>query len=113
MVETNVDVQDGFKMIKLLEKRLDASNSSNFKSSVLDSINSYSETVILDLSEVNFLDSSGLGALIAILQTRSDEGNLILCGLSKNVERVFEITKMNKTFKVKANPEEAVSSVNK
>jgi anti-sigma B factor antagonist len=112
MIQTEPQKEDRFKMIKLTEKRLDASNSSSFRSAVLNSIDTFQETVILDLSEVQFLDSSGLGALIAILKTRNESSELILCGLSQNVERVFELTKMNKTFKVKASPEEAVSCIN-
>jgi anti-sigma B factor antagonist len=56
---------------------------------------------VLDLSEVTFLDSTGLGVLITGLKRcRSAGGNLVLVTAQPNVLKVLEITGLNDVFKV-------------
>ncbi len=58
-------------------------------------------TVILDLSEISFLDSSGLGALIsAQRQTRLFQGSLTLLSPSPFVARLLHVTSLDKVFRV-------------
>lgn len=102
-----------YKLLKVQEHKLDSSNSMSFKSSVLNSINEFNETVIIDLSGVEFVDSSGLGALISILKSRGGSDSLILCGLTRPVEKLFQLTKMNTAFNVKRDADEAVNNVAK
>src|SRR5262245_8486923 len=59
----------------------------------------YEETgathVVLDLSAVNYLSSSGIRPLLALnRQVRAREGRLILCGLSSDVQGVFSATRL-------------------
>lgn len=49
----------------------------------------------LDLSAVDFMDSSGLGAIISIYKSMPKGRSLELTGLSSNVERVFRLTRMD------------------
>ena len=58
-------------------------------------------SIVLDLSEVTFLDSTGLGVLItALKRCRSAEGDLVLVTAQPNVLKVLEITGLNDVFKV-------------
>jgi anti-sigma B factor antagonist len=55
--------------------------------------------VIVDLSRVDFLDSTGLGALVGGLKRlREHDGSLALVITTKRILRVFEITGLTKTF---------------
>jgi anti-anti-sigma factor len=57
--------------------------------------------LVLDLSEVHFIDSSGLGALIALQQQTSDTGSeLSLRAPSDAVRRVLDITQTTPVFEV-------------
>ncbi|HUR75018.1 MAG TPA: STAS domain-containing protein [Sporichthya sp.] len=57
--------------------------------------------VTLDLSELSFVDSTGLGVLIgALKRQRTRGGTLTLTGLSGPVRRVFEITRLVETFDI-------------
>ena len=67
--------------------------------------------IVLDMSDVTFIDSSGLGALIASLKIIGDDGELVLCGARDTVESMFKLTRMNKVFRMFGSPEEAVSSL--
>lgn len=58
-------------------------------------------TVILDLSEVNFVDSSALAILVRTMKhCRERNGELILCGLRQPVRIIFELTRMDKAFRI-------------
>lgn len=56
-------------------------------------------TMILDLSGVPYLDSSGLGSLVSACTSCTKAGRRIaLTGVTKRVRKVFEITKMEQVF---------------
>jgi anti-sigma B factor antagonist len=57
--------------------------------------------VVVDLSGVDFLDSAGLGLLVALLKRVSERGgDLKIAGLQKKVRMVFEITRAFKVFEI-------------
>ena len=57
--------------------------------------------VIVDMSEVPFVDSAGLSALVSTLKRARDQGGDIrLCGLVDAVRSVFEITRLHRVFDV-------------
>lgn len=59
------------------------------------------KTVIIDFAHVEFLDSSGMGLLVALLKrTSGREGDIKITGLNKSVRMVFEITRMHKVFEI-------------
>ncbi|HWR01753.1 MAG TPA: STAS domain-containing protein [Chlorobaculum sp.] len=59
------------------------------------------QTVVVDLEKLNFLDSSGLGALIGTLRKKREAGaeTLISC-MNDRIRRVFEITNAQRIFHV-------------
>lgn len=82
-------------VVTVEEQRLDAAIATAFKDRVRDAISETSSRVRLDLSHVQFMDSSGLGAVIAIFKTLPQGRKLEIDGLSPNVERVFRLTRMD------------------
>lgn len=56
---------------------------------------------LIDLSNVSFMNSSGLGALVATYKSvKTANKNLFLCGLNDQVRMIFELTKMDLIFKI-------------
>lgn len=107
-VNTYVDVA----VVDLREKALDASNSEKFKKSIAETLDSYDKMVI-DLSRVEFVDSSGCGALLSCLRQLGDRGGeLKLCGVQKNVQRLFELVRMNRIIDIFPAREDAVKDFN-
>lgn len=103
-VNTYMDVA----VVDLREKALDASNSEKFKKSMAETLESY-DKVVIDLSRVEFVDSSGCGALLSCLRQLGDRGgDLKLCGVQKNVERLFELVRMNRIIDVYPSKEDAL-----
>jgi anti-anti-sigma factor len=58
-----------------------------------------SQTVILDLTEVPYIDSSGLGSLVSVYVSRQKAGRAVaLTGVNQRVLRLFEVTKTDSLF---------------
>lgn len=70
------------------------------------------ETIILDLSDVPYIDSAGLGVLVTAFVTRQKSGRkLVLSGINQRVQKLFEITKVSSLFLVFGSPEEAIAAL--
>ncbi len=68
------------------------------------------KTLVVNLASVTYLDSSGIGTLVEVFRrVNGYGGKLALCGLNDRVYSVFEITKLDRFFKIYANEAEALS----
>lgn len=94
--------------VKVLGKRIDASGAMDFKSQMLDWINAGSRRILLDLSEVDFVDSSGLGAIVSSLKAIGNGGDLFICGVRETVMSLFRLTRMNRVFQIFDSEEQAL-----
>jgi anti-sigma B factor antagonist len=96
--------------IALHEDNLDASNVKEFKDAVQAMMHERTK-VVLDMSEVKFVDSSGLGALISCLRLLNGRrGDFKLCAMSKTVRALFELMRMHRVFNIYDTREDAVRS---
>lgn len=95
-------------IVKPLSKSIDVTVSHYFKGIIVDLINQGNAQFLIDLSHVNFIDSSGLGSLISILKNISyNNGNIALCSIQHPVMNMFNLTRMNAVFKIFPNEKEA------
>lgn len=85
-------------VIEVAEPRIDAAVAIEFKERMRDLIKDAPERVVLELSNVSFLDSSGLGAVVAVMKLLAPEKRLELAGLTPTVEKVFRLTRMDSVF---------------
>lgn len=92
--------EDNLQVVSVLENRIDAAVAIEFKDAMRASTDGGSETVVLDLSEVQFIDSSGLGAIVAAMKHMGQSRKLALAGLTPTVEKVFRLTRMDSVFSV-------------
>jgi len=89
-------------------EELDASNAAEFKRDIAPVLEANTK-LVLDLSRLRFVDSSGLGAFISCLRKLNAKGgDLKLCGMSKQVRAVFELVRMHRIFDIYRTKEEAV-----
>lgn len=97
-------------VIEIKDESLDASNVRVFREGVQALIQSKSR-VVLDMSNLKFVDSSGLGALISCLRdTNSRKGDFRLSNLSRPVMALFELMRMNRVFSIHETADGAVAS---
>jgi anti-sigma B factor antagonist len=97
--------------VKILEQRLDASIAGDFKEQMRALIKEGQELFILDLSEVDFVDSSGLGAIVASLKMLGGKGDLVVAGACERVLSLFKLTRMDRVFQVFSTRDEALATL--
>ncbi len=86
-------------VISLKEKRLDAVIAVNFRDALIEQIDQGQHHIVLDLACVNFMDSSGLGAVVSVLKHVGHEGTLHLCGVTPGVMAVLRLTRMDRVLR--------------
>jgi anti-sigma B factor antagonist len=90
----------GVMTVTVLQDRIDAAGAIQFKERMREVTQHPSQRVILDLSKVHFLDSSGLGAVVAVMKLLGPDRRLELSGLTSTVEKVFRLTRMDSIFTI-------------
>lgn len=88
---------------------LDISNAHQIRKALFDAISSESAQVVVNLQDLDFIDSSGLAALAqGLRRAREYEGNLCLCSMRSPVRLIFEMTRFDKVFEIFVTEEDAV-----
>ncbi|MBV7408809.1 STAS domain-containing protein [Maritimibacter sp. DP1N21-5] len=92
----------GTRIITVLDPRIDAAVAIQFKDQMRALIDGGPDRIVLDLSRVGFIDSSGLGAIVASMKQAATPQRLELAGLTRNVQKVFSLTRMDRVFIIHA-----------
>lgn len=87
--------------------RFDASFAPSFLSSMQYLIRKNYRDIILDLSSVVFLDSTGLGAIVRCLKDIGDRGQMVLCGVNPKVLSLLKMTRLEDIFTMTENRDKA------
>lgn len=95
------------QVIAVGEARIDAAVAIQFKDAMRATLSPSARRVILDLSTVEFIDSSGLGAIVAAMKAIAPGQRLDLAGLTPMVAKVFHLTRMDTIFALYPTLEEA------
>ncbi|WP_413875698.1 STAS domain-containing protein [Albidovulum sp.] len=94
-------------VVRVHEERIDAAVAIQFKDRMRELTAGREGPVILDLSRVSFVDSSGLGAIVAAMKLLAPLRRLDLAALTPNVARVFRLTRMDEVFRILPDAPEA------
>lgn len=106
-----IEEQGAVVLIEVKEERLDAHNSGELKAQMLNLFEEGKNNIVVDLHEVRFVDSSGLGALVSGFKNASARsGNLKLSGLQPQVKSMFELTRLHRVFEIFPSAQEAAAS---
>jgi len=98
-------------VINVKEERLDAHNSGELKLELQKQFAEGIKNVLIDLKDVRFIDSSGLGALVSGFKNAiSHQGNLKLSALQPQVKSMFELTRLHRVFEIFASTAEALDN---
>ena len=88
------------QVVTVHNSRIDAAAAIEFKDAMRVETETEAAIVILHLQEVTFIDSSGLGAIVAAMKHMGQERSLVLAGLTPAVDKVFRLTRMDRVFGV-------------
>ena len=102
-------VRGGFTVGRVTSTTVETENIGEFRHS-LSSFASGPSHLVLDLSGVEFMDSTGLGAMLSGLRlATANGGSLRIAGLTESVRRLFDMVKMDRVFDIYASIDEAVA----
>lgn len=88
-------------LITVEDTRIDAAVAIEFKEAVVRTASDHEGSpVVLNLTNVTFLDSSGLGAVVAAMKLLGPERPLELVNLTAPVAKVFRLTRMDSVFTI-------------
>ncbi len=82
------------------------------RNAVADFVEQGTKKLIIDLAKVTYLNSTAIGVLVSAHTTfRKNKGQVKLCGINKNINNIFVITKLTLVFDVAETREEAVQGL--
>jgi anti-sigma B factor antagonist len=91
--------------------RLDITTAWQFRLKLQDTISEQTPHILVNLSDVNFIDSSGLTSLVAGMRdTDKIEGSFRICKVHPEAKLVFEVTMMDSVFEIYETEEEALAA---
>lgn len=96
-------------VVRIDEPRLDAAMALSFKERMREIVAQAPGLVQVDMAQVQFMDSSGLGALIAIHKALPGGTRMALSSVHANVMRVLRLTRMDTVFTIVERPEAAAA----
>ncbi|MGV6810431.1 MAG: STAS domain-containing protein [bacterium] len=98
-MQLNIEKTD-FLLVTVQENRLDAALAPQFKKQVKHFIDEGENKIVLDFSQLNFMDSSSLGMLVELLKGIGTQGQLVIMGARDVVANLFKLTRMDTIFKM-------------
>lgn len=87
-------------VVRVMDDRIDAACAIRFKDAMRETVRQPARIVLLDLSRVAFLDSSGLGAVVSVMKLMIPPRRLELAALTPTVAKVFRLTRMDGVFTI-------------
>lgn len=103
-----IDKQESYTIFSIEEGKLNSLVAPDLKSELVFLNTEGAKNIILDMSKIEFVDSSGLSAiLVANRLCQRDGGSFILSNLSENVLRLIQISQLDKVLKILPTVQEA------
>ncbi|NEQ31749.1 MAG: STAS domain-containing protein [Leptolyngbya sp. SIO4C5] len=89
--------------VKILEPAgiLDSNKAEEFRQQVDHALDEGNDILLINLKDISFVDSSGLGALVvAMKKAKAHERRMYVCSINEQVRMLFELTSMDRVFEV-------------
>lgn len=107
-----IEHKDNFTIFKIHSNKIDSGNSPDLKAKLLIEAQPDIKALLIDISEVESIDSSGFGAfLIASRQLASHDIPTYIIGANKSVMHLFEILKLDRVFEFSESVESIIATM--
>lgn len=111
MMEINEERKAGLVILGLSGK-LDATTAKTFEEKILAEIDSGDRQFVIDLSQLEYVSSSGLRVfLLAAKRLHSTDGKIVLCSLKEHVRQVFDLAGFSSIFSIYGSRDEAIKGL--
>jgi anti-sigma B factor antagonist len=95
-----IEKSNGWTVLHL-DGDLDAGSAGEIQTTFLNVLEKGGSSLLLDLERVNYLDSSGLAALVKLYkEIRTRGGTLALCAVQRDALKIFQLTRLDKIFTI-------------
>jgi len=109
-MEIKSELKENVLIVAPVEKRLDARVASEFKQNLINLIQQSNKRILIDLHAVDFVDSSGLSAMISGLKMLGKNGAMKIASPQGQVKHMFELTRLNLIFEIYDNEQDGLNS---
>jgi anti-sigma B factor antagonist len=108
----SIDKREQYSILKLDEEKLDSPLSPALKSEFVTLNAEGVKNIIIDLSAVKYVDSSGLSAILVGNRIFSEDGGIfVLAALNDHVKKLIKISQLNNVLNILSTIEEAIDAV--
>ena len=98
-------------VIVRVEGQLVVGNRNELKEHLQSLLEKGERRFLIDFAQTGYIDSSGLGALVALARkVREEGGDLRLSGLNEDLRSLFELTKLDTLFAISETPDQALAT---
>jgi anti-sigma B factor antagonist len=99
-------------VILALSGKLDATTAKTFEDRILGVINSGTQRLVVDLSQLDYVSSSGLRVFIlAAKRLQTVDGKIVLCSMKDHVRQVFDLAGFSSMLSIYGSREEAIKGL--
>ncbi|MBL8010664.1 MAG: STAS domain-containing protein [Flavobacteriales bacterium] len=110
--DLQIDPTDTCPVFKLQGRLMDQQQADRLLSSLEEGLAGGQHNVVLDMSDLQYMNSTGLNILINVLtRTRNAGGDAIISGLSPSVRQLFVVTKLDSVFTITGGVDEALAKL--
>ena len=108
-MESTIEQVGDLIVVTVKQDSLDARSAKDFRDD-LDGVITDGTKILLDMSNVEFVDSAGLGTIVASLKRlRASGGDITICCVHKTVRALFELVRMHRLVEIYDTREEALA----
>lgn len=108
----NMTTEMNFELVSL-EGDLNMFSAPDLRTALIKKFDSGISRFVFDLTELSFVDSSGIGTLVSFvsLSKKREGAKVILCGLNPQIKNIFEVTRLLSVFNVVETLEDAKAGI--
>lgn len=108
-----INSEGDISVIRLFGELIDRNQANELLADIENLLKEKKIKYVFDLSELKYMNSSGLNVLINILsKTRKEGGDVVMANVSRKVNELLVITKLNTLFKVTSTVAEGMTKIN-
>jgi anti-sigma B factor antagonist len=111
MIKVNRRERDGVVIVHLTGRLMGGPDAEQFQKLIREGVDAGRLRIVVDLAGVSWINSSGLGTLIAAYTTLKERGGTLkLLNVSRRIEQILQVTKLNTIFESYASEDLVVES---
>ncbi|MEH0156852.1 STAS domain-containing protein [Limibacter armeniacum] len=108
----SIDKAEKYTILTPEVEKLDSLKAPQLKTEFITLFQAGTQNLILDLSQVKYVDSSGLSAILVAKRLADEsEGHFVLAGLNEHVEKLVKISKLESVLNILPTKQEAIDAI--